>query len=317
MATSTNPEILNGHSLNADQWSYGKTRVNKSGGKNVPLRNTATKKTLYLSTPLMLTWGVNENDYDGSGKFSYDMSLQFPREQDSNFNDATKGFLAGLQELEAQIKADAIKNSKDWFNKSKMSAEVVDALWSPMLKYPKNQATGEPDTTRAPTLRVKLPFWDEQFTCELYDTSGQQVFPDESTDDTPKDLVQKGQNVALVIECGGIWFANGKFGVTWRLLQAVLQPKAGLRGKCHIALDGATKQRLVEEAENFDDEDDEGDEVEVVDSDEDVEEEDDDEEDDESTTSIKQEVAAEVKRAPKVVKKVVKKRGRKPKNAEA
>tara|TARA_B100000963_G_scaffold206472_1_gene179822 strand:+ start:3188 stop:4126 length:939 start_codon:yes stop_codon:yes gene_type:complete len=312
MATSTNPEILNGHSLNADQWSYGKTRVNKSGGKNVPLRNAATKKTLYLSTPLMLTWGVNENDYDGSGKFSYDMSLQFPREQDSNFNDATKGFLAGLQELEAQIKADAIKNSKDWFNKSKMSAEVVDALWSPMLKYPKNQATGEPDTTRAPTLRVKLPFWDEQFTCELYDTSGQQVFPDESSDDTPKDLVQKGQNVALVIECGGIWFANGKFGVTWRLLQAVLQPKAGLRGKCHIALDGATKQRLVEEAESFED-DDEG-EVEVVDSDEDVEEE---EDDDESTTSIKQEVAAEVKKAPKVVKKVVKKRGRKPKNAEA
>ena len=313
MATSTNPEILNGHSLNTDQWSYGKTRVNKSGGKNVPLRNAATKKTLYLSTPLMLTWGVNENDFNGDGKFNYDMSLQFPREQDSNFNDATKGFLAGLKELEAQIKADAIVNSKDWFNKSKMSAEVVDALWSPMLKYPKNQATGEPDTTRYPTLRIKLPYWDEQFTCELYDTSGQQVFPDESSDDTPKDLVKKGQNVALVIECGGIWFANGKFGVTWRLLQAVLQPKAGLRGKCHIALDGATKQRLVDEAEELDDGEDD-DEVEVVDSDEDVEEEDDD---DESQSSIKQEVAAEVKKAPKVVKKVVKKRGRKPKNAEA
>ena len=316
MATSTNPEILNGHSLNADQWSYGKTRVNKSGGKNVPLRNSATKKTLYLSTPLMLTWGVNENDYNGDGKFNYDMSLQFPREQDSNFNEATKGFLSGLKELEAQIKADAIANSKDWFNKSKMSAEVVDALWSPMLKYPKNQATGEADTSRAPTLRVKLPYWDEQFTCELYDTSGEQVFPDESSDNSPKDLVQKGQNVALVIECGGIWFANGKFGVTWRLLQAVLQPKAGLRGKCHIALDGATKQRLVEEAEELDDNEDGEDDVEVVDSDEDVEEEDDD--DDESTSSIKQEVAAEVKKAPKVVKKVVKKRGRKStKNADA
>ena len=275
MATSTNPEILNGHSLNADQWSYGKTRVNKSGGKNVPLRNSATKKTLYLSTPLMLTWGVNENDYNGDGKFNYDMSLQFPREQDSNFNDATKGFLSGLKELEAQIKADAIANSKDWFNKSKMSAEVVDALWSPMLKYPKNQSTGEADTTRAPTLRIKLPYWDEQFTCELYDTSGEQVFPNESSDDSPKDLVQKGQNVALVIECGGIWFANGKFGVTWRLLQAVLQPKAGLRGKCHIALDGATKKRLVEESEELDDDDDGEDDVEVVDSDEDVEEEDD------------------------------------------
>ena len=313
MATSTNPEILNGHSLSSDQWSYGKTRVNKSGGKNVPLRNSANKKTLYLSTPLMLTWGVNENDFNGDGKFNYDMSLQFPREQDNNFNEATSGFLAGLKELEAQIKADAITNSKDWFNKSKMSAEVVDALWSPMLKYPKNQATGEADLERSPTLRIKLPYWDEQFTCELYDTSGEQVFPNE-TDDSPKDLVQKGQNVALVIECGGIWFANGKFGVTWRLLQAVLQPKAGLRGKCHIALDGATKKRLVEEAEELDDGED-GDDVEVVDSDEDVEEEDDS--DAESQSSIKQEVAAVVKKAPKVVKKVVKKRGRKPKNAEA
>ena len=315
MATSTNPEILNGKTLTTDQWSYGKTKVNKSGGKNVPLRNTSTKKTLYLSTPLMLTWGVNENDFNGDGKFNYDMSLQFPREQDSNFNEATQGFLSGLKELESQIKADAVTNSKDWFNKSKMSAEVVDALWSPMLKYPKNQATGEADTSRAPTLRVKLPYWDEQFTCELYDTSGEQVFPDESSDNSPKDLVQKGQNVALVIECGGIWFANGKFGVTWRLLQAVLQPKAGLRGKCHIALDGATKQRLVEEAEELDDNEDGEDDVEVVDSDEDVEEEDDD---DESTSSIKQEVAAEVKKAPKVVKKVVKKRGRKStKNADA
>ena len=315
MATSTNPEILNGKTLTTDQWSYGKTKVNKSGGKNVPLRNTSTKKTLYLSTPLMLTWGVNENDFNGDGKFNYDMSLQFPREQDSNFNEATQGFLSGLKELENQIKADAVTNSKDWFNKSKMSAEVVDALWSPMLKYPKNQATGEADTSRAPTLRVKLPYWDEQFTCELYDTSGQMLFPNDDSDDLPKDLVQKGQNVALVIECGGIWFANGKFGVTWRLLQAVLQPKASMRGKCHISLDASTKKRLVEESETLDDDEDgeDEDDVEVVDSDDDVEEED----DNESQSSIKQEVAAVVTKAPKVVKKVVKKRGRKAKNAEA
>ena len=167
-----------------------------------------------------------------------------------------------------------------------------------MLRYPKNQQTGEADTSRAPTLRVKLPYWDQQFTCELYDTEGKMLFPSDDSDDKPQDLVQKGQNVALVIECGGIWFANGKFGVTWRLLQAVLQPKAGLRGKCHIALDGATKQRLVEEAELDDDEDGE-DAVEVVDSDEDVEEESDD--DDESVQQqVKAEVAEVVKKAPKV-----------------
>ena len=85
MATSTNSEILNGHSLTTDQWTYAKPKVNKSGGKNIPLRNAGTRKQLYLSTPLMLTWGVNENDFEGKGNVSYDMSLQFHREQDNPY----------------------------------------------------------------------------------------------------------------------------------------------------------------------------------------------------------------------------------------
>ena len=249
MATSTNPEILNGHSLSTTQWSYGKTKVNKSGGKNVPLRNTATKKTLYLSTPLMLTWGVNENDYDGSGKFSYDMSLQFPREQDSNFNDATKGFLSGLQELESQIKADAITNSKEWFNKSKMSAEVVDALWSPMLKYSKfpkgHMNEGEFDYDKPPRLQVKVPCYEGIWKAELYDDQQNRLFPNVNEPTvTPLDFIIKGSKVATLIQCGGIWFANGKFGVTWKLVQAVIKPRETLFGRCHIALSTADKERL-------------------------------------------------------------------------
>ena len=35
--------------------------------------------------------------------------------------------------------------------------------------------------------------------------------------------------------CGGIWFANGKFGVTWKLIQAMVQkPRAQLSGKCFL-----------------------------------------------------------------------------------
>ena len=38
---------------------YTKPKINASGGKSIGIINTATKKGLYLSTPLMLTWGVN------------------------------------------------------------------------------------------------------------------------------------------------------------------------------------------------------------------------------------------------------------------
>ena len=36
-----------------------------------------------------------------------------------------------------------------------------------MLKYPKNPDTGEPDTDRSPTLRVKIPCWDQKFNIEV------------------------------------------------------------------------------------------------------------------------------------------------------
>jgi hypothetical protein len=250
---------------------YNKPRINKSGGKNIALRNRETKKQLYLSTPLMMSWGVNENDFNKTGNFTYDMALQFPRENDAQYSDNTANFLNSLVELESKIKADAAANSKEWFNKGSMSAEVIDALWSPMLRYPKGD-DGEPDRTRSPSLNVKLPCWDSEFKFELYDLEENQIFPPEGgsgSAEVLKKLITKTQNVALVIECGGIWFANGKFGVTWRLTQGVVKPLVTLKGKCHIKLDGATKKKLqdqkvpVQEEESTTLADDSDDEVEL------------------------------------------------------
>ena len=228
---------------------YNKPRINKSGGKNIALKNSVTKKQLYLSTPLLMTWGVNENDFNKTGNFTYDMALQFPRESDAQYSDCTASFLNSLIELETKIKADAAANSKEWFNKASMSAEVIDALWSPMLRYPKGD-DGEPDRTRSPSLNVKLPCWDSEFKFELYDLDENPIFPPEGQSGSAevlKKLITKTQNVALVIECGGIWFANGKFGVTWRLTQGVVKPLVTLKGRCHIKLDGATKKKLQEQ----------------------------------------------------------------------
>jgi hypothetical protein len=197
-------------------------------------------------TPLMTTWGVNENDYDG--KKSYDMSLQFPRDQDANAGPDVAAFLDNMKAFEAKIKADAVKNSKDWLGKAKMNEDVVEALFTPILKYPKDQSTGEPDYSRTPTLRVKLPFWDGNFNVEIYNMDREMIFPSEEGY-TPVDLVQKLQNVALVIQCGGLWFANGKFGVTWKLVQAVVQPKVAILGNktCHVVLSDDARARLQEE----------------------------------------------------------------------
>ena len=228
---------------------FTKPKVNSSGNKNVGILNSKTKKSLYLSSPLMLTWGINENDFDGSGRKTYDLSLQFPRDQDSNFSEETKNLLSSLEEYEQLIKETAISSCKEWFGKAKMSEDVVEALFTPMLKYPKDPNTGEPDKTRAPTLRVKIPYYDNVFKIELYDTERELLFPSvENSSLLPMQVIDKGQNIAVVIQSGGMWFANGKFGTTWKLVQAVVQPRESLYGKCHINLDSKSKERLKKEA---------------------------------------------------------------------
>jgi len=224
---------------------YTKPKVNSVGGRSVGIVNSKTSTVLNLSSPLMLTWGVQDFTDDKTGKVSYDLALQFPN--DGFETPATKKFIANMTAFEKKIKEDAIANSKEWFSKPKMTADAVEALWTPILKYPKNKDTLEADMTRAPTLKVKLPFWDNTWKeLELYDTDMQPIFPDPMNPAlSPKDLIAKGSHIAVSIQCGGIWFANGKFGVTWKLFQAIVKPKMSLKGKCHIKLDDDEKTKMV------------------------------------------------------------------------
>ena len=233
---------------------YTKAKLNERGGKSVGILNKSNKKALYLQTPLMLTWGVNEYVDDNTQKKSYDLALQFPNDEYNN--PECDAFLKNMQELETRIKNDAITNCKEWLNKPKMSPDAVDALWSSMLKYPKDKATEEPDKTRAPSLKVKIPYWEGVFkNVEIYSENREQLFPNDDNVSI-NELIGKGSNVATIIQCGGIWVANGKFGVTWKLFQAVVKPKTSLSGKCHIMLSDKDKEKLTT-AIQVDDEDDE------------------------------------------------------------
>ena len=45
-----------------------------------------------------------------------------------------------------------------------------------------------------------------------------------------------------------------KFGITWKLFQGVVKPKATLKGKCHIVLTSDERKKLESEKTNDDDE---------------------------------------------------------------
>lgn len=272
--------IVDGTQFNPENIMYTAPKASAQGGKSVNILNKITKTTLTLSTPLMLTWGASDFKKDGEevGNGRFELSLQFPNEEYKTAD--TEAFLKNIKAFEEKIKSDALIYSKEWFGKVHKSSEIIEELFTPLLKYPKNKATGEYDYSKQPTIRVKLPQWEGSWKTEIYDEDSNRLYPcSENAGLTPLDYLKKGSNIACLIQFAGIWFVNGKFSAGWKLLQAVVQkPRAQLNGQCFIKLKTQDKEKLknqtVEEDEPIvlstkvddsdvdeDDEEDEDDEV--------------------------------------------------------
>ena len=239
--------IINGTTpFNTACVKYGPPKLLSSGGKMVNIKNSGSGNALRFSTPLMLTWGAS--DFEGNKKF--DLSLQFPNSD--NQTEQTNTFLNNMREFETKLKADAMTNSKEWFGKVHKDAAIIDVLFTPMLKYPKNKDTGEADMTRDPTLRVKFNQIKNVYQCNVYNEDSKPLWLRDEAEkyeesNTPMSYFRKGMKVATVIECGGLWFANGKFGVTWRLMQAVTQsPADSVFTQCLIQVNAEDKKAIVE-----------------------------------------------------------------------
>lgn len=248
-SSSSSQAIIQGHLFNPEtDTKYSKAKINASGGKSVGIYNTATGQSLYLGTPLLMTWGMQEYTDEKTGKVSYELSLQFPN--DDYDNDETRAFLKAISAFEQKLKADALTNSKEWFAKPKMTPDAVDALFTPMLKYPLDKVTCEKDMTRKPTMRIKVPFWQGKWEgVEIYDADRHCLFPCADPNVSPKDIITKLSHLKTMVQCGGIWFANGKFGVTWRFVQGIIQPKLSMRGKCHLSLSSAESSKIQSESQ--------------------------------------------------------------------
>ena len=237
--------IIDGTQIDTSLFAYSAPKAHEAGGKVVNLWNKKFKSSLTLSTPLILTWGAQESlDANKNPLGKYTLSLQFPSADYSTPD--LEAFLDSMKRLEEKVKDDALTYSKEWFGKQHKSRDIIDALFNPMLRYPKIKGSEEFDTSKSPTLTVKLPCWNGVWKSEIYDEDAQPLFPNKSNPlVTPIEFLKKGTQIACVIQCGGIWFVNGKFSVTWNLKQAVVKkPKDSIEGTCFIKLKEADKQKL-------------------------------------------------------------------------
>uniref|UniRef100_A0A6C0LJ77 Uncharacterized protein n=1 Tax=viral metagenome TaxID=1070528 RepID=A0A6C0LJ77_9ZZZZ len=230
MATS----IIDGTKIDTSVFSYSAPKAHASGGKVVNLYNKNSRASLTLATPLLMTWGAQESkDQQGNTLGKWTMSLQFPSKEYPN--EAGEAFLASIKELERKVKADAITYSKEWFGKSITSSDVMDEKFNVMLRYPKIKGSAELDHDRAPTMTVKLPCWSGVWKSEIYDEEGEPLYVNGKTNShlNPLEFLTSKSQVICLIQCGGLWFVNGKVSITWNLTQAMVQrPKGNVLGQC-------------------------------------------------------------------------------------
>jgi hypothetical protein len=238
--------IIDGTNIDINAFSYSAPKAHESGGKVVNVYNKYFKESLTISTPLILTWGAQEGvDQAKKPTGKYTMSLQFPNADFPNAD--CEAFLKNMRALEAKIKADGLANSKEWFGKVITNPEIIDEKFNVMLRHPKFKGTEEPDTSKAPTLTVKVPCWKGVWKSEIYDEEGEPLYVAGKTSGllSPLDFLKPKTHVICLLQCGGIWFVNGKFSITWNLKQAIVQkPKASMEGQCFIKLKTADKEKL-------------------------------------------------------------------------
>jgi len=241
--------IIDGTNIDTTVFSYSAPKANPSGGKVVNLYNKHFKESLTLSTPLMLTWGAQEGQDQAknpTGKFT--MSLQFPSSDYTNAD--AEAFLKSMRSLEAKIRADALTYSKEWFGKEIKSADVMEEKFNVMLRHPKKEKGSiEPDLNKPPTLSVKVPCWKSVWQSEIYDEEGTPLFlkGKSPADVTPLDFLKSKTHVICLIQCGGLWFVNGKVSITWNLKQAIVQkPKTSsiVEGTCFLRPKAAEVAKL-------------------------------------------------------------------------
>ena len=238
--------IIDGTNINTDVFSYSAPKAHASGGKVVNLYNKYSKESLTISTPLLLTWGAQESkDQQGNALGKWTMSLQFPNSEYPNPDG--EAFLDSMRKLELKVKSDAMVYSKDWFGKTITSSEVMDEKFNLLLRHPKVKGTQELDLSKAPTMTVKLPCWSGVWKSEIYDEDGEPLYVNGKTNThlNPLEFLKPKTHVICLIQCGGLWFVNGKVSITWNLKQAIVQKsKSSLEGQCLLRPKAQDREKL-------------------------------------------------------------------------
>lgn len=208
--------------LDVSSVSFSAPRTLDNGGRSIYM--SLNRSPIVLQTPEMVApYGHNLYNDDGKGPDRYSLDLSFKgKEARENLNT----FFEKMVALDKKLVQQGFENSMTWLKKKYSSVDVVEALYTSMVKYAKDKNTGEITDKYPPTFKLKLPYVNGAFQCEVYDNKRNAVNLKELIDNGSL----KGAKVTAIIQCTGIWVAGGKYGCSWKVLQMKVSPPAAIKG---------------------------------------------------------------------------------------
>ena len=181
----------------------------QSGAKSANLSYAGERLILQTALSMTCPFGLNVADKFGPPEYSVDLSFRGVEQRAE-----LKEFMDVMAQIDEALINEGAKNAKAWF-KADVGREVVKAFYTPSLKYSKDKEGNM--LPYPPTIKLKLRKYDNQFETKFYDVNGKPYR------DVPlEELLVKGVQVTAIMECGGVWFAGSKFGLTWKAKQIAI-----------------------------------------------------------------------------------------------
>ena len=216
--------IVSVSTLDASKVSFGDIRMNKAGGKTVPIKYNG--QSLQIRIPKSVyPMGIMIRETDNGNTYQMMLTLKgcdvYAKDKagpEAGDLGCLYNFLLDMQEKLLDV---ATTNSTKWFGRSRdravlkdlmkqfisPSVEKVNGEWVASGKYP-------------PSFRMKVPVYDGQVSMDVADSSGKPVAVDL---ENISDIFPKRVEASVVVT-PSIYVSGQGFGVTWRITHARVAP---------------------------------------------------------------------------------------------
>ena len=164
-------------------------------------------KRLRLQAP-RLSVPYDAGDYKDNKKYKVSFSFK-----GMDTNPKVAAYFKVLEAIDNFVIDAATKSAAKWFKMPGASRDVVGTIYTPSVKYAIDQSTGNRKDL-PPTQSVALKTPKGAFDTEMYDNKNQSI---EGL--TPVEVLRRGAEVTPIVDATGIWIADKKFGLSWKLHQ--------------------------------------------------------------------------------------------------